>query len=275
MNEFKTESQSNVDQLLKVAIKASLLAGEEILEIYGNTVEVELKNDRSPLTLADKNAHKAIMSILQPYDIHVLSEEGKHIPYEERSKWGLFWLVDPLDGTKEFIKENGEFTVNIALIKDGIPLLGVVFIPVQGILYFGGTGWQSKKLSVERSEEGKFLIPDMLSGRKLPQIADNRPYTVVCSRSHMSDETKEFVEELKKEHPGLEFVSRGSSIKLCLVAEGSADIYPRFGPTMEWDTAAGLAVAEFAGATVKEAGTGRPLRYNKKDLLNPWFIVSR
>lgn len=275
-NTFTTENQSSIDQLLKLAVKAALKAGEEILEVYKTTIDVELKDDKSPLTLADKNAHRMIVSILNPYDIPVLSEEGKEIPYSDRSKWPLFWLVDPLDGTKEFIKKNGEFTVNIALIKDGNPVLGVVFIPVSGDMYYGGLGWRSRKTLVVRNEDGSFLLPDLLEGRSLPLSTTNeRPYTVVCSRSHMSPETQEFVDEIKKEHPDLEFASRGSSIKLCLVAEGSADVYPRFAPTMEWDTAAGHAVAEFSGAEIKEAGTGRPLRYNKEDLLNPWFIVSR
>lgn len=275
-NTFTTENQSSIDQLLKLAVKAALKAGEEILEVYKTTVEVELKDDKSPLTLADKNAHRMIVSILNPYDIPVLSEEGKEIPFSDRSKWPMFWLVDPLDGTREFIKKNGEFTVNIALIKDGNPVLGVVFIPVSGDMYYGGLGWRSRKTEVVRNEDGSFLLPDLLEGRSLPLSTTNeRPYTVVCSRSHMSPETQEFVDEIKKEHPGLEFASKGSSIKLCLVAEGSADIYPRFAPTMEWDTAAGHAVAEFSGAEIKEAGTGRPLRYNKEDLLNPWFIVSR
>jgi 3'(2'), 5'-bisphosphate nucleotidase len=273
---FKTENQSNIDQLLKLAVKASLKAGEEILEVYKSTIDVELKDDRSPLTQADKNAHRMITSILNPYDIPVLSEEGKEIPYSDRSKWPLFWLVDPLDGTKEFIKKNGEFTVNIALIKAGSPVMGVVFIPVSGELYYGGYGWRSKKTQVVRNEDGHFLLPDLLEGTILPMAAANqRPYTVVCSRSHMSPETNEFVDEIKKEHTDLEFVSRGSSIKLCLIAEGSADIYPRFAPTMEWDTAAGHAVVVFSGAEVKEAGSGRPLSYNKEDLLNPWFIASR
>ncbi len=273
---FTTENQSNIDQLLKLAVKAALKAGEEILEVYKTTIDVELKDDKSPLTLADKNAHRMIVSILNPYDIPVLSEEGKEIPFSDRSKWPLFWLVDPLDGTREFIKKNGEFTVNIALIKDGSPVLGVVFIPVSGELYYGGLGWRSRKTKVVRNEEGSFLLPGLLEGHSLPLSTTNeRPYTVVCSRSHMSPETRQFVDEIKKEHPDLEFASKGSSIKLCLVAEGFADVYPRFAPTMEWDTAAGHAVAEFSGAEIKEAGTGRPLRYNKEDLLNPWFIVSR
>jgi len=275
-NTFTTENQSSIDQLLKLAVKAAIKAGEEILEVYKTTVDVELKDDRSPLTLADKNAHRMIVSILNPYDIPVLSEEGKEIPYSDRKKWLLFWLVDPLDGTKEFIKKNGEFTVNIALIKDGKPVLGVVFIPVSGDLYYGGLGWRSRKTQVVRKEDGSFSLPDLLEGHSLPLSTTNeRPYTVVCSRSHMSPETQEFVDKIRKEHPDLEFASKGSSIKLCLVAEGSADVYPRFAPTMEWDTAAGHAVAEFSGAEIKEAGTGRPLRYNKEDLLNPWFIVSR
>ncbi len=275
-NTFTTENRASIDQLLKLAVKAALKAGEEILEVYKTTIDVELKDDKSPLTLADKNAHRMIVSILNPYDIPVVSEEGKEIPYSDRSKWPLFWLVDPLDGTKEFIKKNGEFTVNIALIKDGNPVLGVVFIPVSGDMYYGGLGWRSRKTQVVRNEDGSFLLPDLPEGRSLPlSTTSERPYTVVCSRSHMSPETQEFVDEIKKEHPDLEFASKGSSIKLCIVAEGSADIYPRFAPTMEWDTAAGHAVAEFSGAEIKEAGTGRPLRYNKENLLNPWFIVSR
>ena len=247
-------------ELLDVAIRAALAAGRDIMAIYDDPAAdfgIERKADNSPLTRADKAAHARIMTFLEPTGIPVLSEEGAHLPFEVRRHWQRLWIVDPLDGTKEFIKRNGEFTVNIALVEDGTPVMGVIYVPVKEQLFYGIQGEGAWK------QESK------------TQLFPPRPFTVVASRSHLSPETEAFIEELRREHPDLQLVSSGSSLKICLVAEGRADIYPRHAPTMEWDTAAGHAIALAAGCRVVDATTGEPLTYNKEDLHNPWFIVRR
>ncbi|MBI9065650.1 MAG: 3'(2'),5'-bisphosphate nucleotidase CysQ [Salinivirgaceae bacterium] len=257
-----------------VAIKAAIEAGKEILKIYNSDdFEIENKIDNSPLTKADKNAHLKIMEYLSEFDIPVLSEEGKEILFNERKAWQKMWIVDPLDGTKEFIKRNGEFTVNIALVENGVPIFGVIYVPVSKELYVGINGLGSYKFKDIIDFEHKYLdLKHLLNqGIKLP-IKIERPFTVVASRSHLNDETKLFIDSLKKDNPSLEFISKGSSLKLCAVAEGIADIYPRFAPTMEWDTAAGQAIVESAGGVVQNK-KGEHLKYNKENLLNPHFIV--
>lgn len=263
-----------MNDLLKIAMDAALRAGGAILQIYARDFEIEIKADESPLTEADKAAHYIICDALEDTGLPVLSEESKAIPYEERREWTRYWLVDPLDGTKEFIKKNGEFTVNIALIDNGRPVMGVVYAPVLQTVYYG--------LSEEGMASGAWRAQDcasqsvaeiLESAVSLPQKRDSAGVTrVVASRSHCNDETKAFIDAIKTEGP-VELVSSGSSLKLCLVAEGSADVYPRIAPTMEWDTAAAHAVAAGAGATVVEYGTDDPLRYNKENLLNPYFVV--
>ena len=295
-----------IHDLLSTAIDASIRAGVEILEVYESAdFEVEAKDDKSPLTLADRRSHDTIIARLndakepskrakhrQRVEIPVLSEEGGDIAYEERSSWDRFWLVDPLDGTKEFIKRNGEFTVNIALIENGDPVLGVVYVPVTGALYFSAPGVGAMKTGIDASEyrgnEGGLDLDTILEkARTLPidgAAGENgrdtdrektRPVRVVASRSHFSEETADFINDLESRFGAVETVSAGSSIKICLVAEGSADVYPRFGPTMEWDVAAGHAVAAHAGCCVVRTDTTEALAYNKRDLLNPWFIVGR
>jgi 3'(2'), 5'-bisphosphate nucleotidase len=261
-------------ELLPYAIQAAIAGSREILEVYRKDFTVEFKEDKSPLTLADQNAHKAIWKILENTGLPVLSEEGKNIPYEQRKDWKQFWLVDPLDGTKEFVKRNDEFTVNIALIEESRPVIGVILVPVSGLLYFGCHSSGAFKITIDGD-----ALPNMEEIRerasKLPVGNIPRTYTVVGSRSHLSPETQHYIDKLGLEEPGLDFVSIGSSLKLCLVAEGTAHIYPRFGPTMEWDTAAGQAIVEVSGGKVLIAGTSEPVRYNKPDLLNPYFIASR
>jgi 3'(2'), 5'-bisphosphate nucleotidase len=259
------------------AIQASVEAGKAILNIYETDFEVTNKADSSPLTRADLESHNVISRMLEGTGIPILSEEGKDMSYDVRRDWGLFWLVDPLDGTKEFVNRNGEFTVNIALIKESFPVAGVIYIPVTDELYVGMENRGSYKVSEVKkaiSEAGS-LPQFMETGQILPQDTPGRPYTVIASRSHMSTETEAFIDELRAKHDHLELSSRGSSLKLCMVAEGKADIYPRFAPTMEWDTAAGQAIAECSGAGVVQAHSRKRLRYNKEDLLNPWFIVER
>ena len=251
-----------MDRLLKIATDAALEAGREIMRIYDDPSQdfgIERKADNSPLTLADKAAHECIVRHLEPTGIPILSEEGAHLPYEERKSWKRLWVVDPLDGTKEFIKKNGEFTVNIALIEDGSPVLGVIYVPVKDVLYSGIVG--------EGATKG--------ARSPLPLAPKHNVFTIVASRSHLTPETEEYIEEMRREHGEVQLISSGSSLKICLVAEGTADVYPRFAPTMEWDTAAGDAIARAAGKEVVDALTGQPLTYNKPDLHNPWFIVKK
>lgn len=262
----------DINALLFAAIRASLNAGEEILKVYESDFAVEHKDDKSPLTLADKNAHNAIAAVLKDSNIPLLSEEGKLIEYAERSNWEFFWMVDPLDGTKEFIKRNGEFTVNIALIHKQKAILGVIYVPVTKTLYFAAQEIGSFKLEIVDMVEDN-LDGIILQAIKLPLKHHQKKFTVVASRSHLSEETEMFIDGLKMAHKEVDFISSGSSIKLCLVAEGSADVYPRFAPTMEWDTAAGQAICEIAGKKVVDYTTNQNLLYNKPNLLNNWFIV--
>jgi len=253
----------DVDFLVTLAQKA----GDAIMEIYSRDFSVETKDDRSPLTEADKKSNEVILAGLkEKYPaIPFISEETKLIPYAERKDWKLFWLIDPLDGTKEFIKKNGEFTVNIALVSDGVPVVGVVYVPAQGKTYYGAQGQGSFKL------ESRNEAPVKIENNE--HYASKSKVIVVGSRSHLDENTMAFVDQLKASGKEVEFNSSGSSLKFCLVAEGKADVYPRFAPTMEWDTGAADAVVRYAGKNVFERGTGRPLQYNKESLLNPYFIV--
>jgi 3'(2'), 5'-bisphosphate nucleotidase len=268
---------------LIVAVRAALEAGRKILEIYDTDFSVVRKSDNSPLTMADTMAHRIIKSHLAPTGLPVMSEEGRQIAYEERNQWRRYWIVDPLDGTKEFIKRNGEFTVNIALIEDRRPVLGVISIPVRDSLYFAETGCGSFKIDRFEAVFGpgdpaSSVNRDRLKAcaRRLPLCSSDRDrYIVAGSRSHGSPALDDHLTGLKAKHGDIEFVPAGSSLKFCLVAEGAADHYPRLAPTMEWDTAAGQAIAECAGARVVEYQSSEPLRYNKESLVNPWFIVER
>jgi 3'(2'), 5'-bisphosphate nucleotidase len=258
-------------------IDIAVAAGREILEVYGSAdFGVETKADDSPLTRADRTSHELINSRLgaEYPEVPVLSEEGRSIPYEERSRWERFWLVDPLDGTKEFVKRNGEFTVNIALIERGRPVAGVVHVPAKDTVYFANVDTGAFRFVGASTVAGSDIVR---RAQKLPLAAaaapDGGAVRVVASRSHFSDETRDYVEALEKRGP-VEIVNVGSALKFCVVAEGSAEVYPRFGPTMEWDTGAGQAVAEAAGCTVLRSDTGAPLTYNKRDLVNPWFVVT-
>ncbi|PIE71434.1 MAG: 3'(2'),5'-bisphosphate nucleotidase [Deltaproteobacteria bacterium] len=266
------------------AAKSAFFAGEKILEVYGKAdFGVAEKTDQTPVTDADRKAHAVIADMLAETGIPLLSEEGRDIPFEERRKWKHMWLVDPLDGTKEFIKRNGEFTVNIALIENGNPVFGVVHVPVKNRLYLGAAEWGA---CVSSPTEKMFRDPltwwesIQMSEKLIPQVysesdrAKKKPYVLVASRSHLTPEVEAFAETCRQRYPAVSFVSAGSSLKFCLLAEGSAHIYPRLGPTMEWDTAAGQAVAQAAGATVVEWVSREPLLYNKPSLKNPWFVVS-
>jgi len=262
-------------KLLELSIAASLNAGTEILRIYtSDDFDIKIKNDNSPLTKADKESNEQIMKVLTKTGIPVLSEEGRDIPYEERKQWQQMWIVDPLDGTKEFIKKNGEFTVNIALYEKGKITLGVVYAPVLDTLYFSIVDKGAYKISNASTSIEEFTYESLCDRAiKLPQAFNKNKFTIVASLSHMSEETSEYIEQLKLQHTNTELVSIGSSLKLCLVAEGTANVYPRFAPTMEWDTAAGTAIALGAGSKVINYEKKSDLEYNKENLLNPWFIV--
>ena len=263
-------------QYILKAIDAALLAGEQIRKVYDDPdadFQVERKADNSPLTIADKRAHEAIAQELSTTPYPMLSEEGRHIPYDERSLWEELWIVDPLDGTKEFIKRNGEFTVNIAWVSRGIPVMGVIYVPVKKDLYFGMDGLGAFKLP-DVVERGTASLEDLMNrATRLPLDEERDTFVVVASRSHSTPETEAFIERLRQRHSKVELLSGGSSLKICLVAEGKADVYPRFAPTMEWDTAAGHAIARAAGGEIWQTDLREPLHYNKEDLLNPWFIV--
>ncbi len=268
-----TIMNNNLNELMNIAVNAAVDAGKVILDIYNTDFDVEYKKDESPLTLADLKANELIKKRLDTTSIPVLSEEGKTIPYSERKNWKKLWIVDPLDGTKEFVKKNGEFTVNIALVENNKTVAGVVYAPVLDILYVGLCDNGAYK--IEEASKNNGSIFDMINDNtKLPLKTERDYYGVVASRSHMNDETANFIEELKSKHKNIEIVSKGSSLKLCLVAEGVADIYPRFAPTSEWDTAAGHAVVKAAGGNVFQAeNRNQEVIYNKEDILNPWFIV--
>lgn len=263
-----------LNQQLLLSIKAAIDAGNGIMEIYNSAdFETEFKKDESPLTRADLESNKVIMSYLTKTDIPIISEEQKNLDYSERKNWEVCWMVDPLDGTKEFIKRNGEFTVNIALIKNGAPILGVIYVPVTKELYYANVDeGKSYKIVVGDTME---LIKNLFEeSYQLRSPEENTSKTkVVGSRSHMNEQTEHFIEELKNEGKDVEIVSKGSSLKFCIVAEGKADIYPRVAPTMEWDTAAGHAICTAIGLKVTNWETGKDLVYNKENLLNPFFLV--
>ena len=249
--------------MLEAVKHAVAEAGSRIIEIYNSDdFGIEVKGDNSPLTKADKAAHEILVGALERLAVGpVLSEEDANIPWSERQKWNQYWLVDPLDGTKEFIKRNGEFTVNVALIRGGEPVLGVVYAPARDLWYFG-----EKTLGAFRQEG--VAAPKPISPADLP--ARDSVWRIVGSRSHTSEDFDRFMTGF----PQSELVSMGSSLKLCMVADGSADLYPRLIPTSEWDTAAAQAVVEAAGGTVLNWETMKPLRYNTKEsLLNPYFVV--
>jgi len=255
-------------------------AGDAIMEIYDKDFKIEYKDDKSPLTEADLKSNEIIIAGLQslfpeprtlnsePISFPIMSEEGKMIAYEDRKDWEYYWCIDPIDGTKEFIKKNGEFTVNIALIHKDTPILGVVYAPALKDMYKAKKGGGAFK-----------------NGHKLPLKTNETPnetMTIVASKSHLTDETKSFIDNLTSNIQNPTFISKGSSLKLVMVAEGTADVYPRLAPTMEWDTAAADAIVRESGKmtqqynptfNIQHSTSLTPMVYNKVDLLNPWFVV--
>ncbi|MDC3415841.1 3'(2'),5'-bisphosphate nucleotidase CysQ [Aquibacillus salsiterrae] len=253
----------------------ALAAGKEIMSVYKDDFAVEVKADDSPITVADNRANRVILDGLKRLnpDIPVLSEEGNETSFDERKSWQKFWLVDPLDGTKEFIKKNDEFTVNIALIESNYPTLGIIYAPALDVVYFGAEGVGAFKLehaSTAFIQDNEDLLRKSV---RLSGIGSKDVTRIVASRSHMSKETEAFIEEIKAKYGQVEAVSSGSSLKFCLVAEGKADFYPRYAPTMEWDTGAGQAIVEAAGGKVSRYEDGARFFYNREDLRNGWFLV--
>lgn len=254
-------------------ISAIIDAGKETLDIYAkDDYKVSFKEDSSPLTAADKASNEVIVNTLQKTEIPILSEEGNSIPFEKRKLWKKYWLIDPLDGTKEFINKNGEFTINIALIEKNRPVAGFVYVPVKDTLYIGickGGHFQEFDSPLALKSE---KASDNLNLVTIPNIKKDK-IVVMGSRSHMNEETSRFIEKLKEKHPDLTFESRGSSLKICALAEGSAHFYPRYAPTMEWDTAAAHAVLLAAGGRILQKDSDKEVIYNKENLLNPHFLA--
>jgi 3'(2'), 5'-bisphosphate nucleotidase len=260
-------------ELLLTSIHASIEAGFQIMHIYDTKIKVSIKRNLTPVTNADKLANETIIKRLGKFDIPVISEESHIAPFEERSKWEYCWLIDPLDGTKEFISHRTDFTVNIALIQKNRPVLGVIYAPAWDVLYFASSDIGSFRLNnASTLITDTALIESIINlSIKLPDIT-TETYTYVVSRSHINLKTKRYLKKYKDEKV---YISKGSSLKLCAIAEGSAQEYPRFGRTMEWDIAAGDAILRYAGAKVKIDGSSELLSYNKSDLANPEFIASR
>ena len=264
----------SMQALLDTAVSAAVEAGKAVLDIYDTDFSVDHKEDKSPLTKADQASHEIVARHLEATGIPLLSEEGADIPFARRKHWEKLWIVDPLDGTKEFIKRNGQFTVNIALVQDRMPIMGVIFIPVKSTLYLGCPGYGARRCPDVPAYPDVSLEAILEQSVQLPEhFTQSGPFTIVGSRSHPTPELQSYVREKERELGEVQFVSAGSSLKFCLVAEGRADIYPRLGPTMEWDTAAGQAIALAAGRRVRIWESDHPLVYNKEDLHNPWFMV--
>ena len=267
---------TNVFDYLNTAIIASIKAGEEILKIYNKDFTVEYKDDKSPLTEADLISNTIIKKYLQPTGIPIISEESKQADYAIRKTWSQCWIVDPIDGTKEFIKKNGEFTVNIALVENGLTQLGIIYVPVSNELYYTNSNkTQAYKTIITHIDDPLKTILFDNKDRIQPSLEEDAIIRVVGSRSHMNEDTLNYVKRLEHNGKQVDIVSKGSSLKFCLVAEGKADIYPRFAPTMEWDTAAGQAICEAVGLKVIDQITSQPMQYNRKNLLNNHFLVSK
>lgn len=271
-----SELSFDVNKMYVMAIDAAIRAGAAIATIYNRDFEVSYKADQSPLTEADLAAHKCIETLLLPTGLPILSEEGTIPPWSIRQLWNRYWLIDPLDGTKEFVKRNGEFTVNIALIENGFPLFGVIFIPAGSQLFFGGQHIGAYRFMLEDEVpliEKKTLKDWITAAQKLPVVPKSPDTRIMLSRSHFSERAEAWLKRIDKHFTSLKSLNVGSSIKFCRVAEGLVQLYPRLSPTMQWDTAAGQAIAEGAGMTVNSIENKERLSYHREALLNPDFIV--
>lgn len=285
-------NNKDINFLLQEAVIAAFKASEEILNIYNRNFKIEYKSDESPLTEADKASHQIISQLLKNTGFPIISEESRTVDYQDRKQWSKYWLIDPIDGTKEFIRKNGEFTVNIAFIENGVPIIGVVLIPVTGTFYLAsnnGSYKAQKDYHYKSIDQLVALIAKDISKLQKLKVSGKieNSLSVVMSKSHCNQETLSFAQSLENKYGGIDTISKGSSIKLCLVAEGTADIYIRIGLTSEWDTAAAHAVVKYAGGKVFiydadisavdyyiENFSLKEVVYNKKDLLNPYFVVS-
>jgi 3'(2'), 5'-bisphosphate nucleotidase len=256
-----------------IAIEAAIQAGKKILKIYNNqNYEIHIKRDNSPVTQADRESSAVIARYLKTTRIPVIDEELGYPDYAERKSWKKLWLVDPMDGTKEFISRNGEFTVNIALIENCIPVFGVIYSPVLNELYYGGPNLGVYKIrNIPVIFENNML--DVLKEPLQPNLNIGSHIRIAASRSHLDEYTSQYIKKLQLVNPMLDFITKGSSLKLCMIAEGLVDIYPRFSRTMEWDTAAGQAIVSGAGGLLLNAKNGCTLVYNKEDLANPSFAA--
>lgn len=266
--------------LLEHQLNAAVRAGAAIMKIYksADDYDISLKSDHTPITIADRMAHDTIKEALGVTRIPILSEEGREMLYEERCNWELFWLVDPLDGTVEFIKGNNEFTVNIALMQNNICISAIVYVPYHHKMYIAERGFGAWVMhNVEPDNNAQYTYEQIhanIEQLPLTETAHDN-YRVAVSRSHQTPETHEHIESLRITHPNLEIIEQGSSYKFCLLAEGSVDYYIRTTSTSEWDTAAGELILAESGGTTTSYPTGEPLLYNKESLDNPWFIAKR
>jgi len=262
--------KNNLSELLNLAVEA----GNAILEVYKTAFDVEIKDDNSPLTLADQHSNEIICKgLIKLGGIPILSEEVAQHPYEERKSWKSFWLVDPLDGTKEFVRRTGDFTVNIALIEGTEPIFGLIYVPVSRKLYFALKGHGSYTVLSSTNMPDSYEKIVAIS-RKLPlENTAREGFTIATSSLHGSPKTDAYIKKEKEKHPVVNVISAGSSLKFCLIAEGLADAYPRFGPTMEWDTGAGHIIVAETGKKLVCYDTMETLRYNKPSLYNPDFLV--
>ena len=279
MKKFGTEIimdwKKEINKLTEISINAAINAGAAIMEIYNSdSFDLNYKQDKSPITNADIKSNQIITNFLKKTYIPIISEEGKDINYELRKNWKNLWVIDPIDGTKEFVNKNDEFTVNIALIVEQIPIIGVVYAPALGYLYFCNKKIGSYKFIFKNHFSFHNLNTLISDSKKLP-LKKNKTYTVVTSRSHKSPKIKSFIEKLKKKHSNINTISMGSSLKICLVAEGAANCYPRFNPTMEWDTAAGHAICMYSGINLIDLKTNLEMKYNRENLKNNPFIVNK
>jgi len=271
-----SNNQKTIDTyLISTAVRAAMCAGAEIMDVYcEQSFEVEYKSDKSPLTKADIRANAVITAVLRETDLPILSEEGVHLPYEERQAWKQFWLIDPLDGTSEFVAKSGDFCVNVALIDNTEPILGVIYSPVKDTVWFGAMGFGAYKIEEATKVIDDFSFESMQNAAiKLPYRNTGDEFVFVASRSNLNAATKAFIDTVSTEYPKTRIAHIGSALKFTVLADGMADLYPRFATTSEWDTGAGHAILKSIGGNIFQADTNIPLVYNKANLDNPGFVA--
>ncbi|MDR0386008.1 MAG: 3'(2'),5'-bisphosphate nucleotidase CysQ [Prevotellaceae bacterium] len=273
-----TPDNNTFNELFQSAFRAAIIAGKRILEIFHTEdFQVSMKSDNTPLSSADREAHEIIKRLLLNSRIPILSEEGRDMQFEERKSWDILWIVDPLDGTRQFIQKREEFTVNIALVVGGNPLFGVVYAPAIGDIYFGIKDMGSFKINIGDRDLLSYSFQQILAeSKKLdPSSKTNGKYTILASYHHVNKETLEYIDEMRKTYPDVEVKKIGSSLKMCMLADGIGDVYVRYTNTYEWDTAAAQTILEGAGWSINALDTNKPLTYNKESLLNPYFICKK